>query len=483
LVNTGGDDYTLTWHEVNVGDFDNDGTVGIADITPLAIHYGKFVTDRNSEVGLIDASGDFVANIADITGIAINYGSELAGYNIYVEGIANPLSNRDGLGELSVMRPEEPGGARAAYSYDLTLTSLLDITVVPADAAGEEGVASDPAVVSAGEPAAPQGLTAAAGEGIGVGKIELTWTANTEEDLLEYRVFRRAGAGEYEQIAYLPPAAEPSFADDDRGNHLQPGVLYTYYVVAVNTAGTTSPPSAEEGATPYYPPPPEVPEWIEATGASDGIDVEWATVPSDHLAGYEVWRKGPGEAEFSLLLTVSDDQTGFKDTQDLVEGETYDYKVRAHDSYGRYSDFTGVASAAYIPAGELAVVSLTSDRTTLQVNSGERAQLNVEVTDPAADISWEATAGSFTGGDTGSDVTYAPPASGGAQQVTVTVTAERGADIAEESIQLIITTLESLGAAVDFSAPSFSTPAEPYRSLAYYLHQGKVIMLDFGAIG
>ena len=448
------------------------------------MHYGEYVADRNSQAALVDTSGNFIADIADITGIAMNYGNELAGYNIYVEGFPDPMPNVDGLGELSVMRPVSPGTERVAYSYNLTLGVMLDVTVVAVDAEGVEGVVSDPAIVSSGAaPVAPTGFAVAAGEGIGVGKIELSWAANTEEDLLEYRVYRRTGAGEFEQAAYVLPVAEPAHTDGNGAGLLEPGVLYTYYVVAVNTVGMISDPSAEAANTPFYPPPPSAPEWIEAEGVSDGIDVSWGAVESDYLAGYEAWRRGPGEGDFSLLLTASDDQTGFKDSDGLVQGETYDYRVRAFDSYERFSDFTGIASAAYNPSGELAIVSVTTDRTTLQQGSSERAHLEVEVSDPGADITWEATDGSFEGGNTGSEVTYAPPSSGGAKHVTVTVTAERGSDTADESIELIITTLEAIGPAIDFSAPSFSTPAEPYRPFAYYIDERKVILLNFGGIG
>ncbi len=485
LVETGGEnEYALTWHEVNIGDYDNKGTVGISDITPLAMHYGEYVTDRNSQAALVDTSGNFIADIADITGIAMNYGNELAGYNIYIAGLEDPMPNVDGLGDLSVMRPETPGINRIAYSYDLTLSVLLEVTVVAVDAEGTESVWSVVAILGDGAaPLAPVDLAATAGEEIGVGKIELAWTANAEADLLEYRVYRRAGAGEFELAAYVLPTPEPSYTDGNGAGLLEPGVLYTYYVVAVNMAGMVSEPSTEAGDAPFYPPPPSAPDWIEAEGVADGIDVSWGAVASNYLAGYEAWRRGPGEGEFSLLLTVGEDQTGFKDSDRLVQGETYDYKVRAFDSYERYSVFTDVANAAYNPTGELAIVSVTTDRTTLQQGSSERAHLTVEVTDPGADITWEATDGSFAGGNTGSEVTYAPPDAGGARHVTITVTAERGADTANDSIETIITTLENLGAAIDFAAPSFSTPAEPYRAFAHYLGERKVILLDFGAIG
>ena len=49
-----GDNGKLTWIYVNDGDYDQGGTVGLEDITPLAIHHGEGVTADNTIQELID---------------------------------------------------------------------------------------------------------------------------------------------------------------------------------------------------------------------------------------------------------------------------------------------------------------------------------------------------------------------------------------------------------------------------------------------
>jgi len=493
LLETGiPDHYQLRWHEVNTGDGNNDGNVNIQDVTPIAMRFGAWTDDGGNDEwdDLIDANRDRVINIADVTGIAMNFGTQLAGYNIYFADISDPLPNLEEPGaSLSVLRPASPGKSRVLYTYDLELLWQAEVTVRPADPQGNEGVPSGPAVVSSGgAPAAPQNLEASAGEEVGVGVIKLTWDANAEGDLLYYRIFRRAGTGGYLSAGTVAGGeAAPSFGDDNRGNLLAPSVLYTYYVVAVNTVGAVSAPSAEVAASPFYPAPPAVPPWIEATG--EGVEMEnalkvtWGAAESPYLDGYEVWRQGPGEAAFSLLQSVGAGVTLLYDAGGLIAGETYSYRVRAFDRYSQFSDFTPAASAVFNPAGELAIVQVTTDRTTLQQGSSERAHLAVEVTDPQATVTWEAEAGSFPGGNSGCEVIYAPPASGGPRHVTISVNAQRGSETADSSVDLIITALESLGRFQDFSAPSFAAPASPYRALNYYVAERKVVLLDFGSIG
>jgi len=78
---------TLSWTEKNIGDYDNNGEVGVPDITPIAQHYlhekdGDGVwPDPYDELIDGDNSGDI--GIADITPIAVNYLNAVVGYNIY----------------------------------------------------------------------------------------------------------------------------------------------------------------------------------------------------------------------------------------------------------------------------------------------------------------------------------------------------------------------------------------------------------------
>jgi hypothetical protein len=492
LVDMTEGEYLLMWREINVGDYDNNGTVGIADITPIAMHYGEEATDPNSETGLIDGyDGNGTVDIADITGIAMNFGTSIAGYNVYVEGTLQP--NQGVAGDLSVMRPADPGSERVSYRYTLMLGGLVNTTVTPADTGGAEGVESDPAVLGTGEaPAAPEDLSASASQAIGPGRILLTWTPNTEDDLKSYRLYRTDDAVAYEQIATIPSTTFPlMYTDDNDEALLAAGSEYTYYVTAVDEDGFQSESSNEAATTPYFPDPPTAPTPIDATSDdlpySYCIQVSWGDSESDYLDGYEVWSKGPGETEFSLWTSAGVSTHTLLDSG-LTGGETYTYTARAFDIFGQYSDFTGEASAvptSYIP---LEIYSVTTDQTTLQVGSGERANLVVDLSDPSADITWEATDGSFDGGDTGVAVTYAPPESGGAQHVAVTVTADDGTSQEIAGLELIITTLPRLPIsgpvpAPDFSEESMLAPVAPYIPFHTYVDAQSVITLTMGYYG
>jgi|GEM_PF-1911354 len=145
LIDYGSEVYALSWHYRNSGDYDQDGTVGISDITPIAMHYGEAVEEDYSLVDVIDGSGNDVIDIADITPIAMGYSSEVAGYSIqgaddleapFTEVGTVPFSSGTGDGCLS-------------FTHGLATLENLLYQVVPFDAVPEEGVPSG--VVSTSE--------------------------------------------------------------------------------------------------------------------------------------------------------------------------------------------------------------------------------------------------------------------------------------------------------------------------------------------
>jgi len=84
---------TATWRGRARGDFDLDGTVAIADITPLAMHYGEEVQyadgvpvedGENEYLAAVDGDDSGEVGISDITPIAMHYGQTNAGYRIYL---------------------------------------------------------------------------------------------------------------------------------------------------------------------------------------------------------------------------------------------------------------------------------------------------------------------------------------------------------------------------------------------------------------
>ena len=114
------------WKERNSGDYDRDGVVAIADITPIAMHYGEKTDGDPDVVDLVDGSENDEVDIADITPIAIHYASAIEGYRIWRSDLAggqhlpepgNPLS------DVSASRPDEgtapPGRLVYTYKYQL----------------------------------------------------------------------------------------------------------------------------------------------------------------------------------------------------------------------------------------------------------------------------------------------------------------------------------------------------------------------------
>ncbi len=83
---------SLSWTEMHPGDYDNNGTVAIADITPIAIMYGEIYeeSDNPGRVDLVDGDRNGKIEIADITPLAMFYGTEIAGYNVYRTLLTGP---------------------------------------------------------------------------------------------------------------------------------------------------------------------------------------------------------------------------------------------------------------------------------------------------------------------------------------------------------------------------------------------------------
>ncbi|MEP0813814.1 MAG: hypothetical protein HRF49_04000 [bacterium] len=78
----------LEWDYANPGDCDLNGEVGISDITPIALNYGRFpldaVGDEQLSLRLIDVDESAEIGMSDITPIALNYQNRIEGYRIYI---------------------------------------------------------------------------------------------------------------------------------------------------------------------------------------------------------------------------------------------------------------------------------------------------------------------------------------------------------------------------------------------------------------
>ena len=131
----------LMWHYRNNGDYNQDGIVGVADITPIAVSYGDAVPvgDENCLLAVVDGSGNDAIDISDITPIAMNFGASVAGYSVgSSDSEAGPFSPANLIPFSSAV-----GEGRLEFSIVLGITTPCYFNVSPYDAIGRIGEGSN----------------------------------------------------------------------------------------------------------------------------------------------------------------------------------------------------------------------------------------------------------------------------------------------------------------------------------------------------
>ncbi|WP_157519421.1 fibronectin type III domain-containing protein [Modestobacter sp. Leaf380] len=210
----------------------------------------------------------------------------------------------------------------------LTNDTVYRYALVAVDTHGNRSAASAPPVAATPTdltaPAVPTGLTATRGDG----RVDLTWTANTEPDLAGYRVHRDG--------VLLTTVAAPATSLADVG--LTNDTTYRYTITAVDTHGNASPASAPAvSATPTDLTPPAPPTGLTA-GRGDGrVTLSWAAATEPDLASYRVLRDG---VEVATVTTPAFVDAG------LTNDTTHRYSLVAVDTHGNRS----AASAPEVPA-------------------------------------------------------------------------------------------------------------------------------------
>jgi uncharacterized delta-60 repeat protein len=143
LTDRGDGTMDLTWSYYSIGDYNQDGKVDVADITPLAMRYGQGWTtaDVNTLAAVADGSGNGTVDIADITQIAMNFGVEVDHYSVETSPTAG-----SGYSELVTQDITTGAGAatkRMHFTYNFTPAAGNWYRVVPHDSVNAAGVASN----------------------------------------------------------------------------------------------------------------------------------------------------------------------------------------------------------------------------------------------------------------------------------------------------------------------------------------------------
>ena len=206
-------------------------------------------------------------------------------------------------------------------------------------------------------PAAPMGLTAAAGNA----QVTLNWTASSGST--GYYVKRSTtSGGPYTQIS-----TQAAASDTDTG--LTNGTKYYYVVSAYNSAGQSAN-SAEVNATPVLPAP-SAPAGLAATAGNAQVSLSWAATSG--ASSYHVKRSTTSGAETQIAAPTSN---GYIDTG-LTNGAKYFYVVSAVNSGGES------ANSSEVSATPIAPLTAPATPTGLQATGG-----NAQVS-----LSWSASTG------------------------------------------------------------------------------------------
>ena len=88
---------TLRWTFGGIGDYDQNGEVNLADLTPIVLNYGDTGPFDPLSLGhVVDGDGNGEINLADITPIVLHFGEVTTGYNVFLRRIGEsaPASHR-----------------------------------------------------------------------------------------------------------------------------------------------------------------------------------------------------------------------------------------------------------------------------------------------------------------------------------------------------------------------------------------------------
>ncbi len=141
----------LSWRELNMGDGNNDGTVNIADVAPLAQHFFSRDVDPNSPQGLADYNGDGRVDIQDIRRLAETFFTNLSGYDVEfsTDGgqsftkIPHEGGTQPTLVRMELFTSPRNSDGRLLWAYDtLPIEGTYTYRVVPRASNGDEGVLS-----------------------------------------------------------------------------------------------------------------------------------------------------------------------------------------------------------------------------------------------------------------------------------------------------------------------------------------------------
>jgi fibronectin type 3 domain-containing protein len=214
--------------------------------------------------------------------------------------------------------------ARKVVFDGLQASNYLVIAAIPHEG---EPVLSFPVLVQPADtlpPATPVGLK---GTVDSLGIVRLSWTPNTEKDLLGYRMYRGQTQGE-ERIPLTDVVVRGNQFVDTLDVHNLNSKVY-YAITAVDKRYNQSEQSAvaELRKPDLVPPSPPVITSYQLT--DQGIRLEWITGQEENIASLQLYRRERGSDENQLIRTLADKNAQSYTDETTEADRFYQYSLKA----------------------------------------------------------------------------------------------------------------------------------------------------------
>ncbi len=185
-------------------------------------------------------------------------------------------------------------------------------------------------------------VPSAAPEGVAIERryrlLDITWDSpvhladgSPAEDIIGYNVYRSSRPGMTEQFPLNQELVTDTFYEDVPEKY---DVTYYYSIRAVRQVEQTlieSEPSAEQVIAYHDIVPPSVPQMLTAIPTKEGMLLKWRPKTERDFAGFNIYRREPGDEAFEQINTSLITDSSWVDTSVEIRG-LYIYAVTSVDA-------------------------------------------------------------------------------------------------------------------------------------------------------
>jgi uncharacterized protein len=231
----------------------------------------------------------------------------------------------DDTGKYTTVVKNIPAKSRSVVYNKLLGTNYFTLTAIGKNGSNRTSFPMLVQPVDSIPPSKPVGL-----KGIidSLGVVKLTWTHNTEKDLLGYRIYKANNPNEeYSQVTVSP--SEPNSFEDKVVIKTLNSKVY-YKIIAVDYRYNMS--VFSEPLILKKPDliPPASPAFTKYEIKDGSIFLEWANSSSEDVAVHQLYRKENDQNDWALVFETKNKEEKFQD-KNVKDGSLYQYAIFAKD--------------------------------------------------------------------------------------------------------------------------------------------------------